>query len=58
MGNVISIDVIIHAGEALAIVFWIGVSYGDIQWMKRELTHLRELCEVNFGIKWKQGGKP
>lgn len=50
-----SFDVIIHGVEALAIVFWIGISYGDIQWMKHELRHLRELMEVNFGIKG--GGK-
>jgi hypothetical protein len=45
-----SVDLLIHGLEALAIVFWIGVTYGDIQWMKKELHHLRNLMEINFGI--------
>jgi hypothetical protein len=37
--------------EAVAIVFWVGKTWGDIEWLKKEVTHLRQLCEVNFGIK-------
>lgn len=50
MLNDLSFDSSLHIVEVCAIIFWIGVSYGDIKWMKKEIQHLRDLCEVNFGI--------
>jgi hypothetical protein len=43
-----NIDVGVHIAEVVAIVFWIGVSYGDIKWIKSELGHLREIVEAQI----------
>lgn len=50
----VTLDMGVHILEALAIMFWIGKSWGDLQWLKSELTHLRDLCETNFNIRIKQ----
>lgn len=49
-----TVDTTIHAVEVIAIIFWIGVSYGDLKWIKGELRHLRDVVEFQIGIK---GGK-
>lgn len=41
----ITFDSGVHLFEVIAIVFWIGVSWGDVKWIKSEVKHLRELIE-------------
>lgn len=36
-----TLDLGIHLSEVVAIVFWIGVSWGDLRWIKGELLYLR-----------------
>jgi hypothetical protein len=43
--NMITFDGTIHIVEAFAIIFWIGVSWSDVKWIKAEVKHLRELLE-------------
>lgn len=38
-------DANLHLLEAIAIIFWIGVSWGDLKWLKSEIKHLRALVE-------------
>lgn len=40
-----TLDLGLHLAEAIAIVFWIGVSYSDVQWLKKEVKHLRETVD-------------
>lgn len=35
-------DMITHGAEVIAIVFWIGVSYGDLKWLKETVRELKD----------------
>lgn len=50
-----TLDLGIHIGEVIAIVFWIGVSWGDVKWIKQEIRHLREVVE---GELFNRGRRP
>lgn len=49
-----SVDATVHIVEVGAIIFWIGVTWGDLRWIKSEIRHLRDVVEFQVGIK---GGK-
>ena len=50
-----NVDLGIHLAEVVAIVFWIGVSWGDLRWIKSELAYLRNRFD---GYVEKEGKQP
>lgn len=42
-------DAGLHIFEAIIIVFWVGVSYGDLRWIKGELQYLRKRVDKIIG---------
>jgi hypothetical protein len=44
----------VHIAEVVAIIFWIGVSWGDIKWIKSELKYLRDRFDGYVGREEKR----